>query len=92
MSVIMPAKEVVHTGRGLTPNPFTERWAATSPSDTREEALSKEMAFQNAQKISRQIDEGLLESKKVMDKKKKAAQILLLGAYTKPSSPLLSTK
>jgi membrane-bound lytic murein transglycosylase MltF len=76
---------------GPTPalNPFTERWAATAPSDTREEAVAKEKAFQDAQKISREIDERLMEAKKVFEKKKKAAQILLLGACATTSSALL---
>lgn len=74
MSLVMPANQT-----GL--NPFTERWAATSPSDTKEEALAKERAFQEAQKNSREIDELLLESKKALDKKKKSAQILLLGKH-----------
>ena len=60
-------------------NPFNEHWSATSPSDTHEEALAKERAFQEAQRISRQIDEKLLEAKKALEKKKKAVQILLLG-------------
>ena len=84
MSVTIPANEVVGMGPTLALNPFTERWAATSPSDTKEEAFAKERAFQEAQRISREIDEWLLESKKALDKKKKAAQILLLGTYTTP--------
>jgi hypothetical protein len=63
----------------LLANPFSEQWSATSPSDTHEEAVAKERAFQEAQQVSRLIDEKLLESKKALEKKKKAAQILLLG-------------
>jgi hypothetical protein len=70
----------------LPPNPFVQRWATTLPTDSREEAHAKEVAFQKAQKISREIDEKLSESKKVMEKKRKAAQILLLGASTETPS------
>lgn len=82
MSAAMPTTAVTQTDPLPATNPFTERWAATSPSDTKEEALAKERAFQDAQKVSREIDELLLESKKTLDKKKNAAQILLLGTYT----------
>jgi hypothetical protein len=82
MSNIMPPSDVSQVGPTPAHNPFTERWAATAPSDTKEDALAKEKAFQEAQKISREIDEQLLEAKKAFDKKKKAAQILLIGAYT----------
>jgi guanine nucleotide-binding protein alpha-1 subunit len=88
MSVAMSANEVAPARPTLAANPFTERWAATSPSDTVEEAIAKERAFQEAQKVSRTIDERLLETKKALDKKKRAAQILLLGMNTKHSSPL----
>lgn len=40
-----------------------------------------ETALQESQRISREIDERLMESKKAWDKKKKAPQILLLGTY-----------
>ena len=79
----MPA---TRTGPGLAPNPFVQRWSTTLPTDSREEALAKEIAFQKAQKISREIDEKLSESKKVLEKKRKAAQILLLGASTETIS------
>jgi len=86
MSLVMSANRAARTGPG---NPFVQRWAATSQNDSPEAALVKDMAFQKAQKISKEIDENISESKKVLDKKKKSAQILLLGQSESGKSAIL---
>jgi hypothetical protein len=49
------------------------------PNETAEEKRERLMFQQEAQRISREIDESILESKKLLEKKKKAVKVLLLG-------------
>jgi hypothetical protein len=49
------------------------------PNESVEEKRERIARQQEAQRISREIDEGILESKKLFDKKKKAIKVLLLG-------------
>lgn len=49
------------------------------PNESVEEKRDRIARQQEAQRVSREIDEGILESKKLFDKKKKAIKVLLLG-------------
>jgi guanine nucleotide-binding protein subunit alpha len=49
------------------------------PNETEEEKTERLEAAREATKVSRTIDAGLAESKKALDRKKRAVKILLLG-------------
>lgn len=49
------------------------------PNESVEERRDRIARQQEAQRVSREIDESILESKKLFDKKKKAIKVLLLG-------------
>jgi hypothetical protein len=51
------------------------------PNETPSEREKRVQAQCEALRISKEIDERLLESKKVLDGRKKATKILLLGEY-----------
>lgn len=51
------------------------------PNETAEEKRERLARQQEAQRVSREIDEGILESKKLLEKKKKAVKVLLLGTH-----------
>lgn len=51
------------------------------PNESVEEKRDRIARQQEAQRVSREIDEGILESKKLFDKKKKAIKVLLLGMH-----------
>jgi guanine nucleotide-binding protein subunit alpha len=51
------------------------------PNETVEEKRERLARQQEAQRVSREIDEGILESKKALEKKKKAVKVLLLGTH-----------
>lgn len=62
-------------------NPFTDPHLSPTSflPDVNDVRHEDETALEQSQRISREIDERLTESKKAWDKKKRAAQILLLG-------------
>lgn len=63
-------------------NPFHARWAATPmPGESEEQTAARVNLLQEAVKRSKEIDENLQEAKKVIDRRKKAVRILLLGAW-----------
>lgn len=74
-------KGVKLTAVAIPGNPFTD--TPLSPTsflpDANDVGHEDETALQESQRISREIDDRLVESKKAWDKKKKAPQILLLG-------------
>lgn len=49
------------------------------PGETEEQAAARVKAFQEAVKRSREIDDSLQETKKLLEQRKKAVKILLLG-------------
>ncbi|KAJ7229567.1 guanine nucleotide binding protein, alpha subunit [Mycena haematopus] len=57
--------------------------------ETSEQRVARIAAAQNAEKTSRQIDEVLLQSKKLLDKKKADVKILLLGQSESGKSTVL---
>ncbi|KAH7925987.1 G-alpha-domain-containing protein [Leucogyrophana mollusca] len=59
------------------------------PDETAEERMARIQRQQEAQRISREIDESLQESKKLFDKKKKAIKVLLLGQAESGKSTML---
>ncbi|KAF5368102.1 hypothetical protein D9758_004382 [Tetrapyrgos nigripes] len=69
-------------------NPFVVRFKAPA-NETEEERLRRVRAFQDAQKVSRQIDENLAESKKLLERRRKAMRILLLGQAESGKSAVL---
>lgn len=61
-------------------DPFAAHMAPPEGETAPERAL-RLAAQQNAEKTSRQIDEALLQSKKMLDKKRQDVKILLLGIF-----------
>lgn len=59
-------------------DPFTAA-LMPPPEETEEERAKRVQLQEEAAKVSRQIDESLLEAKKLIDKRKKATKVLLLG-------------
>jgi hypothetical protein len=66
-----------------TDDPLT-RALQPPPNETPAERAERRREVQSAQERSRRIDEALLEDKKVLDKKKRAVKVLLLGACLWP--------
>ncbi|KAJ6550888.1 G-protein alpha subunit [Mycena vulgaris] len=69
-------------------DPFAAHMAPPED-ETAEERIARLTAAQNAEKASRQIDEILLQSKKLLDKKKQDVKILLLGQSESGKSTVL---
>lgn len=61
-------------------------YMAPPEGETAEQRVLRIAAQQNADKTSRQIDEVLLQSKKLLEKKEKDVKILLLGTYPHSSA------
>lgn len=59
------------------------------PGETEEERARRIHSLQEAQRISREIDQSILESKKLYDQRKKAVKILLLGEWQLPETLVL---
>ncbi|KAG1792338.1 G-protein alpha subunit [Suillus plorans] len=59
------------------------------PNESVEERRDRIARQQEAQRVSREIDESILESKKLFDKKKKAIKVLLLGQAESGKSTML---
>lgn len=59
------------------------------PNETEEDRTRREQESQDAQRISREIDEHLLETKKSLEKRKRAIKMLLLGQAESGKSTLL---
>ncbi|OAX37975.1 G-alpha-domain-containing protein [Rhizopogon vinicolor AM-OR11-026] len=59
------------------------------PNETTEEKRERLVRQQEAQRVSHEIDEGILESKKALEKKKKAVKVLLLGQAESGKSTML---
>lgn len=49
------------------------------PEETEEQRAKRVQEEENAARISREIDESLLQAKKLIDRRKKATKVLLLG-------------
>jgi guanine nucleotide-binding protein alpha-1 subunit len=60
-------------------NPFIVRLKAPV-GETEEERIRRVRALQDAQRVSREIDESLQEAKKQLDRRRRGIRILLLGA------------
>ncbi|KAJ7457468.1 G-protein alpha subunit [Mycena latifolia] len=69
-------------------DPFAAHMAPPE-GETPDERARRLAAAQNAEKTSRQIDEVLLQSKKILDKKKQDVKILLLGQSESGKSTVL---
>ena len=62
-------------------NPFYVRWSnAPLPGESEEQVTVRVKSWQEAVKRSKEIDESLLETRIVLERRKKAVKILLLGA------------
>ncbi|KAJ3565920.1 hypothetical protein NP233_g7332 [Leucocoprinus birnbaumii] len=86
----MPAS--VSTSAPSSPafNPFYARWSnAPLPGESEEQAAARVKLFQEAVKRSKEIDESLQETKKVLERRKKAVKILLLGQSESGKSSVL---
>jgi guanine nucleotide-binding protein subunit alpha len=68
---------------GSLDDPFAVHMAPPA-GETPEERAVRLAVAQEADKTSRQIDEALLQSKRMLDKKKQDVKILLLGTVYSP--------
>lgn len=66
--------------RRYSDDPFLEK-LRPPPGETLEEKAERLQRQQEAIRVSREIDAGILESKKAMERRKKAIKVLLLGAW-----------
>ncbi|KAJ8091597.1 hypothetical protein PM082_020827 [Marasmius tenuissimus] len=60
-------------------NPFISQYRPP-PGETEEERIRRARAAQDAQRVSKEIDESLLETKKYLDRRRRGLRLLLLGA------------
>ncbi|EPQ53009.1 G-protein alpha subunit [Gloeophyllum trabeum ATCC 11539] len=79
MSILQQPKPLVPTRYDDRRNDPFYRILRPPEDETPEERRARLLKQQDAQRVSRQIDESILESKKAFDKRKKAIKILLLG-------------
>jgi len=71
----------------FTTNPFQQaRWTGAKPNETEQETQARVQQMKAAANESRRIDEQLQEGKKVLERRKKAIKILLLGLFYRPFS------
>jgi hypothetical protein len=78
-------KEAISAYQDVNDDPLTIA-LLPPPGETDEERTRRLESIQVAQKVSREIDAEILESKKLFEKKNKAIKILLLGMYRHCSS------
>jgi hypothetical protein len=71
-------KEVISSYHDPTEDPLTKA-LLPSPGESEDERLRRLDRMQAAQKVSREIDLEILESKKIMERRNKAIKVLLLG-------------
>lgn len=75
-------KAIVSDANDYT-NAYSDPFTAVlqvSPNETEEERLLRIQDQLESQRISREIDDNIQESKRVLEKKRKALKILLLGS------------
>ncbi|KAG7085387.1 hypothetical protein E1B28_002950 [Marasmius oreades] len=72
----------------LHDNPFIVQYKPPS-GETEEERIRRIRKFQDAQRASKEIDEGLQEAKKLMERRRKALKLLLLGQAEAGKSTVL---
>ncbi|KAF9061564.1 G-protein alpha subunit [Rhodocollybia butyracea] len=72
----------------LSENPFIGTLKPPA-NETEEERVQRARALQDAQKVSRQIDESLQETKRLLDRRKNGIRILLLGQAESGKSAVL---
>ncbi|KAH7868644.1 guanine nucleotide binding protein, alpha subunit [Lentinula edodes] len=78
MVAIFKSKQKQRASMELSENPFIVAFKVPA-NETEEERVHRARAFQDAQRVSRQIDENLQETKRNLDRRKRAIRILLLG-------------
>lgn len=61
-----------------------------SPGETEDERTKRVLEQEEAARVSREIDESLLETKKLIEKRKTATKVLLLGKLIHPPAYLSS--
>ena len=71
-------REAINSYTDGNDDPLT-RALLPDPGESEEERIHRIEKFNEAQKVSREIDAEILESKKTFEKKNKAIKILLLG-------------
>ena len=77
----MKSKEKGSSKPEKSSNPFlSKQWNGSNPNETEEEAQARLRDLQEAQRVSKEIDHSLVESKKAMEKRRRGVKILLLGA------------
>ncbi|KAK7436201.1 hypothetical protein VKT23_019278 [Stygiomarasmius scandens] len=69
-------------------NPFIVRFKAPA-NETEDERIRRVRAFQDAQRVSRQIDENLADTRRKIERRKRAMRILLLGQAESGKSAVL---
>ncbi|KAF9448736.1 heterotrimeric GTP-binding alpha subunit [Macrolepiota fuliginosa MF-IS2] len=86
----MPAAVSTSPPSSPTVNPFYARWSnVPMPGETEEQAATRVKLLQEAVRRSKEIDESLQESRKMLERRKKAVKILLLGQSESGKSSVL---
>ncbi|KAJ3875195.1 G-protein alpha subunit [Lentinula edodes] len=88
MVAIFKSKQKQRASMELSENPFIVAFKVPA-NETEEERVHRARAFQDAQRVSRQIDENLQETKRNLDRRKRAIRILLLGQAESGKSAVL---
>jgi guanine nucleotide-binding protein subunit alpha len=78
----MKSKEKGSSRSDKPSNPFlSKQWNGSNPNETEEEAQARLRQLQEAQRVSKEIDHSLGETKKAMEKRRRGVKILLLGTW-----------
>ncbi|KAF9259456.1 P-loop containing nucleoside triphosphate hydrolase protein [Marasmius fiardii PR-910] len=72
----------------LSDNPFIVQYKPP-PGETEEERIHRVRKFQDAQRVSKEIDESLQEAKKLLERRRKGLRLLLLGQAEAGKSTVL---
>ncbi|KAJ2920508.1 hypothetical protein H1R20_g16585, partial [Candolleomyces eurysporus] len=86
----MKSKEKGSSRSDKSSNPFlAKQWNGSNPNETEEEAQTRVRQLQEAQRVSKEIDHNLSETKKALEKRRRGVKILLLGQSESGKSSVL---
>ncbi|KAJ3980891.1 heterotrimeric GTP-binding alpha subunit [Lentinula detonsa] len=88
MVAILKLKQKQRATMESSENPFIVALRAPA-NETEDERIRRVRALQDAQRVSRQIDESLQETKRILERRRRATRILLLGQAESGKSAVL---
>ncbi|KAJ3782383.1 heterotrimeric GTP-binding alpha subunit [Lentinula aff. detonsa] len=88
MVAILKLKQKQRATMESSENPFIVAFRAPA-NETEDERIRRVRALQDAQRVSRQIDESLQETKRILERRRRATRILLLGQAESGKSAVL---